>query len=668
MSSIAANENLFDFVVAGQKGSDALRVMKVDGLELLSGIYKFEIELAVESDTLLPSDFLQKTATLTLKDPSYPRLVNGVIISFEQKDTGRRFTRYGITLAPKAWTLTKRTNTKIFQHQTVPDIIKSVLLAANLSTDDFTFQLMRNYQPRTYLVQYDENDLHFISRLMEEEGIHFHFQHTSDRHRMVMADSQSALTTIPGGDLLYQDISGMVNDADSVHKLRKQAQTQFGKVSMRDYNFKKPSLNLEVSQNVDGDDYFEQYQYPGNYQLPEEGDEYAKLRMEAKQTNKVMLKGASNSRRLLPGHRVNITEHAHFEGEYLITQVKHEGTNPQALDEGAPSQGGHYINYFDCIPADKNYRPAQKHKKVLIESTQSAVVTGPAGEEIYTDKHGRIKVQFHWDRDGQKNEKTTRWLRVNTGIAGGQWGQVAIPRIGQEVVIEYLDGNPDNPMVTGCVYHANNKVPYELPAHKSRSTFKTESSPGGGGFNELRFEDKKGQEQIYIHAQKDMDIKVKNDHREHINGHRHLVVGKDSLIVIEGDAHWQKDKNERIEIGQNRHIESQSSTYTKFGQAYLEKCRSEHHAKASRKIVMDARVELTAKVGGNFIKLDPSGVTIVGSTISFGSGSASRAKNVAALPLNVIQGQEEVIAKAAKTGTPLVSDCASNGECVDCTV
>ncbi|HDY98939.1 MAG TPA: type VI secretion system tip protein VgrG, partial [Pseudomonas sabulinigri] len=323
---------------------------------------------------------------------------------------------------------------------------------------------------------------------------------------------------------------------------------------------------------------------------------------------------------------------------WLLTEIQHEGKQPQVLEEGVTSdtkesdgftQG--YRNHFKATPWQIIWRPQLNDKKPKILGSQSAVVTGPQGEEIHCDQYGRIKVQFHWDREGQADDKTSCWLRVASSWAGDRYGGIAIPRVGMEVLISFLEGDPDQPLVTGCLYHKEHEVPYELPAHKTRSVFKTLSSPGGGGYNELRIEDKKGEEQIYLHAQKDWDESIENNQTIRVGNERHDTVEANSYSEFKAEEHHTTHSDRKTEIKANDHLTVGTSQHVKLGDSQLIKAGREIHLKAGQKMVIEAGTEITLTAGGSFIKIDPSGVTLVGPNVKLNAGGAP-GKGTGAVP------------------------------------
>ncbi|HBC00839.1 MAG TPA: type VI secretion system tip protein VgrG, partial [Pseudomonas sp.] len=331
------------------------------------------------------------------------------------------------------------------------------------------------------------------------------------------------------------------------------------------------------------------------------------------------------------------------------TEVLHEGKQPQVLEESITNVPAHhglapsplwgegrgegalasldfhqgYRNHFTATPWDIPFRPALKHPKPKVLGSQTAVVTGPAGEEIHCDEYGRVRVQFHWDREGQADDKTSCWLRVSSSWAGDRYGGIAIPRVGMEVLVTFLEGDPDQPLVTGCLYHKEHQVPYDLPANKTRTVFKTLSSPGGGGYNELRIEDRKGAEQIYLHAQRDWDENIEHDQKIRVGHERHETVEANSYSEFRAEEHRTTHADRKTEIRANDHLTVGNTQHLKIGTGQFIEAGNEIHYYAGSKVVIDAGMELTASGGGSFLKLDPSGVTLSGATIRMNSGGSA---------------------------------------------
>ncbi|AKT36916.1 type VI secretion system Vgr family protein [Chondromyces crocatus] len=532
---------------------DELRVVRFDGHEGLSQLYEFEITFAAGNDLAL-SDLVGRPALLTFRVGEEPRHVHGLLASVEQGDEGKRLTSYRAVLVPEVWRLRHRRDSRIFQDLSVPDILQKVLDGARLGSG-YRLSLSGSYAPRLYCVQYRESDWDFLSRLMEEEGITTWFEHSDGEHVLMITDHPAAHPPIPGqSTLVFRPPLGALVAGEHVSRLHIAERVRPGKVTLRDFNFKKPNLLLEGAEQASLDDDLEIYDYPGVYEEPGPGRAYAKIRLEEFQVARRSGDGESACPRFAPGHRFTLAEHARDDvnTEYLLVRVDHHGAEPNFEQAGG---GAPYGNRFHLIPAEIPFRPARVTPRPTVRGVQTAIVTGPSGEEIYTDEHGRIKVQFHWDRTGKKDEKSSCWIRVSQPWAGGAWGAVFLPRIGHEVVVDFIEGDPDRPLVVGSVYHGANVPPYPLPAEKTKSTIKSNSSKGGGGFNELRFEDKKGQEEIFLHGQKDWNILIENDKAERVVHDETLLVGHDRDKRVDNDESESIGGHKFIEVART-HTES----------------------------------------------------------------------------------------------------------------
>ena len=528
MATPTANTSKFGFEV---KNLDAeLRIAAFRGQEGMSQLFRFELDLVSEDPEIDFAKVVNQPAVITIEGQDETRYVHGIVQRFEQGDQGNRFTHYHVRLAPKMWWLGKRQDCRIFQDKNVQDIIDEVLKGAGLTQEDYRFSLDESYPNREYCVQYRETDLAFIERLMAEEGIFYYFEHNDQKHTLVIGDSSSSYGVIPGNETVpFVPATGAVSDEEHVTRFRYAEGVSSGEVVLRDFNFKKPGTNLEVTEDADQYSELSVYDYPGDYEEPDRGKTVKQIRMEELVAQRKRGSGATGCPRLIPGHKFTLDKHPRgsFNQGYLIITMVHEGLEPQALEEESGNAIASYNNTFKCIPIDVVYRPGRKALKPLVEGPQTAIVVGPNGEEIYTDEFGRIKVKFHWDRLGKGDENSSCWVRVSQAWAGAGWGTLLIPRIGHEVIVDFLEGDPDHPIVTGRVYHGTNRPPYKLPDEKTKSTLKSNSSKGGGGFNEIRLEDLKGSEEIYIHAQKDMN--------EDIGNNQTCGVGKDRTVTVQSD-------------------------------------------------------------------------------------------------------------------------------------
>lgn len=414
----------------------------------------------------------------------------------EQGHTGNQFTKYYCKLVPRLWFLNKIRDHRIFQNLSVPGIIQKILQEQGFTDTMTKFTLFYTYEPREYCVQYGETDLHFISRLCEEEGLYFYFEHAEDSHTLCFCDREGGPQITGEPDIRYYPGSGQTPDTAVISAIRYRHSVNSNAATYKEWNFQKPRLNLEVKSSGDGPTptgmMLEQYRYPHIYDLQASGTRYADLQVLRQLTYKERIELDSDVSRFLPGSTFLIHKHPRddINAKWWVTAVRHEGAQPQVLEHEAPTgHGMTYQSVVTAIPAATRFVPKLEHPRNVVVGQQTAIVTGPEGEEIYTDEYGRVKVQFFWDREGRWDEKTTCWLRVSQGWAGTQYGGMAIPRIGHEVIVSFLEGNADRPLVTGRVYHELNRPPYSLPEHKTRSVFKSMSTPGkdGGprGFNEL---------------------------------------------------------------------------------------------------------------------------------------------------------------------------------------
>ncbi|PJE41066.1 MAG: type VI secretion system tip protein VgrG [Pseudomonas sp.] len=621
----AANQTHFSLTIEGV--SHDLQVLEFTGREAISQPFEFELELVSERPDLDLESLLHQAAFLAFDQAGHG--IHGQIYRVAQGESGKRLSRYHVTLRPKLAYLAHRSNQRIFQHLTVEKIISQVLQEHGIQANAYQFQLGSIYPEREYCVQYDESDLHFVQRLCEEEGIHYHFQHSEQGHVVVFGDDQTPFPKL--APTAYQQDSGLVADKPVIKRFGVRVETRSSRVTRRDYDFEKPKLLMEADAKSAFKPDLEDYDYPGRFVDRERGKHLSQRILERHRHDFELAQGDGDQPLLVSGHFLALTEHprASWNDLWLLTEIHHEGKQPQVLEESVTShteasdgfQQG-YRNRFTATPWTVLYRPPLNHPKPRILGSQSAVVTGPPGEEIHCDEYGRIKVQFFWDREGQADDKTSCWLRVSSSWAGDRYGGIAIPRVGMEVLVTFLEGDPDQPLVTGCLYHAEHVVPYALPANKTRSVFKTLSSPGGGGYNELRIEDKKGAEQIYIHAERDWDENIEHDQKIRIGNERHDTVEANSYSEFKAEEHRTTHADRKSEIKANDHLTVGNNQHIKIGIGQFINAGQEIHLSSGQKVVLEAGSELTFKAAGSFIKLDASGITMVGPIIKFNSGGA----------------------------------------------
>ena len=540
----AASVADFTFKV-GEKSTEDLKVTGFSGIEGISRLFEYRIDLCSDAPDIAFADVVGKPCVLEINAPSGSRFVNGIVRRFERTGEGSSLTYYSAEVVPAHWLLTLRHKSRIFQEtncsdMTIPGIIRKVLEDAGIPSDNFRFALQGSYDTREYVVQYRESEMNFIARLMEDEGIFYFFEHAADKHVMVFGDSPVAHTDNPNSaEFAYREKTGLVSEHEQeyIHSLRDSQGIHVGAITLDDYNFEQPQVDLKAQASGDQYTSLEYSDYPGFYNEKSVGDRYATVRLEEFQCRKRVQQMRATIRALLTGYKFTLIEHptAALNQEYLVTDLRLLARQPQSgQEETGGVQGIEFESEIRTIPADVPFRPPRVTTKPRIHGTQTAVVVGPSGEEIYTDEYGRVKLQYFWDREGEYNENSSRWTRVSQGSAGGQYGSMFLPRIGQEVIVEYLEGDPDRPIVTGRVYNNDLMPPYALPDEKTKSCIKTHSSKGGGGTNEIRFEDKKDSEEIYMHAEKDTLTEIENNRTVTLKEAK-ADAGHDVLTVEKGN-------------------------------------------------------------------------------------------------------------------------------------
>lgn len=552
-------------------GRDALLLIAFRGTEELSTPFSFELDMISENHNISFESIVGKnvTVSIVLADGS-KRYFNGIVSRFsqgrggEEKGSDPHFSYYKAFIMPWFWLLNRYADVKIFQELSTPDIVEKVFTDRGFT--DFKLNLQKSYEKRTYCVQYRETDFNFVSRLLEEEGITYFFEHEQGKHTMVLSDSPAGHQPCIGQEnARYQISTGGFMEEDVITALEKTQQVRSGKCALNDYNYMMPKTDLKTdvsSRQTSGPGEREIYDFPGLYPNKGRGEQLTTVRMESEEAQITVIVGSSDCRAFTTGYRFTLKDH--YRGDlnnkaYLLTVLEHSAAQGVNYPGVVAVAAGEFVyqNHFRCIPFDTPFRPELRAGKPRVHGTQTAEVTGPKGEEIYTDELGRIKVQFHWDRKGKKDENSSCWIRVGQLWAGAKWGAMFIPRIGMEVIVDFLEGDPDRPIVIGCVYHKSNMPPLDLTAEKTRSTVKSDSTIGGGGFNEFRFEDKKGQEEVYLHAERDNAIEVernedhhvKGDHTFSIDGNDKKTVQKKQDVTVMQDVTIQWMKGATITIG-----------------------------------------------------------------------------------------------------------------------
>ena len=645
-------------------GEPPLKFRKMVAQEEVSRLFEFQV-IALSEDANVQADpLLGVNAAVSVEvAEGSKRWFHGIVASFGVEGMDGRYISYRLTLRPWLWLLTRRSNLRIFQDKTAPEIIKQVF---GEYTSTFVDELNGTYGSRKYCVQYRETDFNFVCRLMEEEGIFFFFRHTQDKHELVLADASSShqpatgFATVP----FNEDEEHLVgNPAISQWHMRHEIQT--GKVTLNDYNFETPATDLKsttaASTRSHAEHAFEVYDYPGLYAAKAYGDARALIRLGEAESRFGRFTGQGNTPGLSAGGKFTLAQHPRTDqnAEYVVLSTRIE------MQQAGYEAGAGGDTLFGCSFSAQKYaeplRPARITRKPAVAGPQTAVVVGDGDAgDIYTDEHARVKVQFHWDRIGQKKADSSCWVRVASPWAGNGWGMVSLPRLGQEVVVDFLEGDPDQPLITGRVYNAEQKPPYVLPDNATVSTIKSRSKKGAAAdFNEMRFEDKAGEEYVLLHAQKDRlefiegTLKtqtgigdgvgdehrtVKKDRKEKVGGDYHLTVvksvkqkidGKLSVTVkdamlFKGDDTWnlKTGKDISAESGAAISLKSTGDLHLKIGANIGAEAAQNVHIKGGMNVVIEGGTQISIKAGGSSIVLGPDGVSITGAMVKINSGGS----------------------------------------------
>ncbi|WP_394353064.1 type VI secretion system Vgr family protein [Metapseudomonas otitidis] len=541
--------------VSSPLGGDVLLLDRLDGHDELGRLFDYELELVSEDHNLQLDALLGKPMGVSVELPDGgQRYFHGIAARCSQSSGTGQFAGYRVTLRPWLWLLSRTSDCRIFQNKTVPDIVKQVF--RDLGFSDFEDALTRSYREWEYCVQYRETSFEFVSRLMEQEGIYYYFRHEQSRHVLVLSDAYGAHTTAPGyGSVPYYPLEDQMRERDHVYDWHLAREVQPGSLALNDYDFQRPSARLEVRSSISRSHSNAEhplYDYPGEYVQTGDGEQYARNRIEAIQTQYERVQLRTNARGLGAGHLFKMTGYprADQNREYLIIGARY-AVSQEAYESGSTGGTLQFNSSLECIEARQPFRPMPTTIKPIVQGPQTAMVVGPKGEEIWTDQYGRVKVHFYWDRHDQSNENSSCWIRVSQSWAGKNWGHIQIPRIGQEVIVSFLEGDPDRPIITGRVYNAEQTVPYDLPANATQSGIKSRSSKGGtpANFNEIRMEDKKGAEQLYIHAERNQDIVVENDETHSVGHNRTKSIGNDETARIGQDRLRAAKRHDTLVVG-----------------------------------------------------------------------------------------------------------------------
>lgn len=543
--------------------ADALALSSLKGHERLSTLFSYSLECVSEEPALDLYSMLGQNITVEIDvDGGNKRFFNGVVASAAHVGNRGDYTLYSLDMKPWLWLLTHTTDCRVFSYLSVPEIVQRIF--QDNGFDDVDNRLTENYPQRNYCVQYQESDFAFVSRLMEHEGIYYFFEHENGKTILILCDNLSAHRAVEG----YEEIpvcpaeNAAQSEQDHLVEWSFKRHVNSAKYVMNDFGFKDPSADMLVSATTRVSDAwaeYEQYEYPGAYsntdggQLDREyGERLVQRRMERELSLHEVSSGHGTVKGLNAGHLFHLTncERDDQNREYLVLGAKLD-INLESYYSNTAHNALVCNASFECIFSQQRFRPEKRTTKPLIQGPQTALVTGPAGEEIWTDEYGRVKLQFHWDRYGTSDENSSRWVRVSQAWAGKQWGAIHIPRVGEEVIVEFLDGNPDRPIVTGRVYNGDRPVPYDLPANATQSGIKSHSSKGGSpsNFNEIRMDDKKGSEEFYVQAEKNYNLLVKNDRSDAIGNDYSLNVRNSKNETIGNDKSESIARNKTANVG-----------------------------------------------------------------------------------------------------------------------
>lgn len=609
-------------------GEGKLLLHKAEIVEELGRPFNIELELVSDDEEISLDDILGQNVTIRLETDDESRFFNGIVTEFFQKENTAKTACFGAVVKPWLWLLTLSENCRMFQEMTYPDIIKSVF--NDLGFSDFEDQLSGSYSSQEYVVQYNESDFNFVSRIMEQEGIYYYFTHTNGKHSMILADDSSVQPSVGDVPFYEKEESANIIDVEGIVKWENYRKVRTGGISLGDFDFTTPSKNLSsvtADPKTSSLSSLQKFNYPGKYSEQANGKNYTKILMEKENVHYDQKYSEGNARHLYAGCQFKLIDHHRDDqnDEYLI--VKHFCVlkSEEYFAENPGEEEETFTSTFTSIPAKVAYRPQCLAIKPKITGPQTAIVVGKSGEEIWTDQYGRIKVLFHWDRYADADEKSSCWIRVSQTWAGKNWGAIRIPRIGQEVLVDFIHGDPDNPIVIGSVYNGSTMPPYELPANATISGVKSRSSKGGGGFNEIRFEDKKGEEQIFVHGEKNQDTNIKNDCFETIGNDRHLIVKNDQIELVENNRSEEVKADHVEKIGKDRHLEVAGKEAKKVAKTLslsvtgdvAEVFKANHSMQVTddsyikgTNICIEASDNITLKVGKSTIAISSDGIAI----------------------------------------------------------
>ncbi|MFO1320984.1 MAG: type VI secretion system tip protein TssI/VgrG [Burkholderiales bacterium] len=642
------------------KGELLLR--RMSGTEGLGQVSEFHLDLVSENRALEATRYLGKPMTVSLRlDDHEKRHFHGFVTRFSATGVEGGLFGYRVTLHAWPWLLSRSVDCRIFQEKTVPQIIEQVFKDFGMS--DYKLSLQNTYSPRTYCVQYRETHLDFVSRLMEEEGIYYFFQHEASRHVMVLTDSSSAHEPLTGAKKTLEfrpDAESGLSRNDTVFSWLTSREVSTAGYVLKAFDFERPRSDLTSRVSVTGSGgalLGEIFEYPSTDLESSARNDRARLRIQGLHANHEEVRSSTRFRPMTVGTWFAVSGHPNLSrnAEYLVTSASYE-LDAGDYGSGAEGAGDPFGCVFTVIPRTQDYRPVRRTPKPVIHGMQSAFVAGKEGEEMWFDKYGRVKVHFPWDRVGSNDENSSCWVRVAQMWAGKQWGTIFLPRIGQEVLVTFLEGDPDQPLITGSVYNADTMPPYTLPEGGTRSGVKTRSTKEGTSenFNEIRFEDKKDEEEIYVHAEKDMNRVVENndtlkvgfdkkdkgdqtieifnnqtltvgtseaekgDQKITIFHDRTLEVGHDHVVTVKNDETDDIKKNHKHTVGEDQTLDVKKNQKLTVGQ--------DQTVNIGAKCVIEANSSIELKVGQSSIMIEPGKITLKSPQIAITADSQAEIK------------------------------------------
>lgn len=606
---------------------DDLICRSVVGKEQLGRMFEFRLDLLSPKLELEFDDIVGQSVTVTMEMPAArsERFFNGLVTEFRYLGTSGLFASYQATLKPWLWFLTRTSDCRIFQNKSVPEIILEVFRDNKMT--DFEDKLNHgNYTEWVYCTQYRETDFNFVSRLMEQEGIYYYFKHVMGKHTLVLADGISHHEEFPGYSTVPYyppDLSGAIRERDHFQSWEVVQSIVPSKYAIRDFDFEKPKVPLDAKLKTDRPHAYplkdpEIYDYPGDFTETRDGEDFVKKKLQALQAQHERVYASGTARGMSAGYLFKLENYPREDQndkQHLIISVSHDFKVDALETSGGTGGEDFYTCHVEAMASVEQYRSEEITPKSVVQGPQTAIVVGPSGDEIYCDNYGRVKVQFHWDRYGEKDANSSCWLRVSQLWAGKEWGGMHIPRIGQEVLVSFLEGDPDQPMITGRVYNAENMPPYDLDANKTQSGIKSRSSKGGGtdNFNELRFEDLSGKEEVYFQAEKDLRSLVKHDEKRKVRNRRDTIIGKMpnrptediETLVVHGKRLITIYGDDGLSVAEGPHGRKVHILHANYDLKV-----------DLGKITMEAMQSIELKVGANSIKIDQVGITVKGLMIT----------------------------------------------------